>query len=119
MDDLTKMTPEELANWQSQWKPHSPHYILAEKEWQRRERLHQHELDLELIQKQVKWMKFSAVIGFLGVIIGAIITVSLSKCEPFTPQQSVLPKVQKETNRPPLIQQTIRNGLVEQNRRRQ
>jgi hypothetical protein len=63
---LAAMSPKELAAWQFQQPKDGPHQILASHEWQRR-----------LIAEQVKWMKFSIMIGFVGVIIGALITAWL------------------------------------------
>ena len=51
--------------------------VLADRDLARRdaerEREAQHELDRKLIAEQVKWMKFSAVIGVLGTILGALL----------------------------------------------
>lgn len=71
---LKEMSPEKLAEWQAGWKESTDKHILAEKEWQRRFMLEQHELDKRLILEQVKWMKISVVVGFLGILIGAVIT---------------------------------------------
>ena len=71
--NLKKKSDDRLADWQSQFHPNSDTYILAEKEWQRRERLEQHELDLKILREQTKWMKFSAALGVVAVIVGAIL----------------------------------------------
>jgi hypothetical protein len=109
-DDLKKKSPEELSLWQAGWKPRSEYDILAEKEWQRRFMLEQHELDKYLLKQQVKWMKFAAFIGFIGILIGAIITgiatllttniqaiKQIETLKPIIQQQTVLP-----TSAPPL-----------------
>jgi hypothetical protein len=59
-------------------RPNSLRANLAEQELQRRERLQQHELARKLLLEQVQWMKFSAVVGLLGTIGGAIIGAVLA-----------------------------------------
>jgi len=99
-EELKNKSAEQLANWQSGWKPRTPYDILAEKEWQRRFMLEQHELDKHLLKQQVKWMKFSAIIGFIGILIGAIITalaVFLSTNIQATKQiESLKPTIQQQ-----------------------
>jgi hypothetical protein len=45
MTDLTRMTDEELAQWQARQK--GEFLILSEQEWQRRARVEQHDLNLK------------------------------------------------------------------------
>ena len=75
------MSDQELASWQAEWKQNSNFHILAEKEWERRARERQHELDLALMFKQVRWMKYSVmasvIAALLGAIVGAILQASL------------------------------------------
>ena len=72
-DELKNISDSELATIQASNHHQSEEYILAEKEWQRRERLKQHELDLVLMSKQVRAMKFSAILGVVAVLAGAIV----------------------------------------------
>ena len=64
---LIKMTNKELAAWQSQFPIDSPQYIIAIQEWNRRS-----------LMEQTKWMKRSVYIGFIGVLIGAILTAVIA-----------------------------------------
>jgi len=64
---------EELAVRGERNDPLSAEGILLDKEWKRRLMKEQHELDLKLIAKQVRWMKFSAILGVLAVLAGAIV----------------------------------------------
>ena len=71
------MSDVKLSEWQAEYPTNSPQSIFAEKEWLRRERIEQHKLDLELLSKQVKWMKFSAILGVIATLVGAIIGSNL------------------------------------------
>ena len=51
---------------------------LANNELERRNRIHQHELDLKLITKQVRWMKFSVCAIIIAAIISGILGYYLS-----------------------------------------
>lgn len=101
-DDLKNKSPEELSKFQAGWKPRSECDILSEKEWQRRFMLEQHELDKRLLKEQVKWMKFSALIGFIGILIGAIITGIATFLT-----TNIQVKLQRESSRPIIQQQTV------------
>ena len=74
-EDIKKRSPEELAQIRTNKIDTSLHAILIDKEFERRVRLEQHGLDLQLIAKQVRWMKFSVaatiISALLGVILGA------------------------------------------------
>jgi hypothetical protein len=65
---LLKLSDAELALWQSDYPQGSPHYILAEFEWQRR-----------INAEQVKATKFSAWIGVAGTLLGAALGFVLSQ----------------------------------------
>jgi len=73
IEDLKNMNDVELAKWQVDWKEHSHCYVLAQKEWERRAREKQHELDLDLMFKQVQWMKYSVIASATSALIGAIV----------------------------------------------
>ncbi|MES2948644.1 MAG: hypothetical protein V4858_08890 [Pseudomonadota bacterium] len=70
--EVAKKSDQELATWQSQFPPDSPHAIFAGHEWQRR-----------LTVAQVGAMKFAAYVGvagsLLGIVIGAFLGASLQK----------------------------------------
>jgi hypothetical protein len=69
---------QQLARWQAGRPGNSAKYILAEKEWQRRLLAKQHDLNLEVLEKQKEFnreiAKYSSKMGFAGVIVGALIT---------------------------------------------
>ena len=86
---LPKMTDKELAAWQAQFPIDSTQYVIAVQEWNRRS-----------LMEQTKWMKRSIYIGFLGIIIGAILTAFVTWLLP--PQQSdnkISPQNQATENR--------------------
>jgi hypothetical protein len=72
-ETLKKMPDDELVRFQGQHENNAQYRILAEKEFQRRERAEQHELDLNLIADQVRWMKFSAILSAAAAIVAAIV----------------------------------------------
>lgn len=96
-DRLINMSDDELAKFQEGCQPDSYPYIIAEKEWQRRERIEQHKLDLDLINKQVKWMKFSAILGVVSVIIGAVVGAYLQKNWSQQPQPTIQQEISEST----------------------
>lgn len=106
-DDLKNKSPEELSRFQAGWKPRSEYDILSEKEWQRRFMLEQHELDKRLLKEQVKWMKFAAFIGFIGILIGAIITGIATFLT-----TNIQATRQIEPLKPTIQQQTVSSALV-------
>lgn len=65
---LARMSDKDLALWQSQHPSDSPQYILAQFEWNRR-----------LTAEQTKWARWSVIVGFIGVIIGALLQRWLEK----------------------------------------
>jgi len=103
MEDLEDKSYRALAQWQAGWKPSTDKYILAELEWERRarEKQHlldqellnnQHELNLIILEKQSKLTKFSIAVGFIGVVIGAVLGAFM---------QYYLTNVQPSINVPP------------------
>lgn len=91
-ENLPGKTDEELAVCQSKWQPNSDGHILIEKEWQRRARIAQHELDVKLIKDQVKWMKFSAIVGVVAALAGVCLAAFLQhKFPPRQPKESKPP----------------------------
>jgi hypothetical protein len=81
MDDQTRplaetvkrMSDEELAAFRADKGDTSLSAIMAEREFERRARLEQHRLDLDLVLRQVQWMKFAAILGSVATLIGAIV----------------------------------------------
>ncbi|ODC02034.1 hypothetical protein A3197_21550 [Candidatus Thiodiazotropha endoloripes] len=84
MDDLKNKSDQELAQWQAGWKPSTDKYILAEIEWANRAREKQHQLDqallksqhdlnLIILDKQSKLTKLAISVGFIGVLVGALL----------------------------------------------
>lgn len=92
-DNLKKKDDDQLASWQSQFRPGSDTFILAEKEWRRREMIEQHKLDVKLMSKQVRSMKFTAIIGVIatlaGAALGAYLQYSLSQRPPKNTQSTI------------------------------
>jgi hypothetical protein len=69
-DEIRNMPDEELAAWRANATPDNLRAILAREEQERRARLHQHELDLDLVARQVHWMKFTAILSAVMTVIG-------------------------------------------------
>ena len=63
---LKGLSQDELAAWQSRRDAGSAKWILAEKEWERRARV-----------EDAKWQRYSALIGLLGVVVGAILSLAV------------------------------------------
>jgi hypothetical protein len=85
-DRLRSHTDAQLASAKADRTPGNLQVILVDREIARRERLHQHELDLKLIAEQVRWMKFTAILGpvttIIGIIVGALLTFWLQQSQP-------------------------------------
>jgi hypothetical protein len=95
-DDLKNKTDDELAKFQADIRGRVEYDILIEKEWERRARIKQHELDVKLMTKQVNAVKFSAILGVAAVIAGAIVGASLQYMLREPPQQCTQLLIQKE-----------------------
>jgi len=72
-EELKSKSVEELAILGERNSPISAEGILVSEERQRRYRLEQHKLDMELMIKQVRSMRFAAIIGVIATLIGAIL----------------------------------------------
>ncbi|MDA8082183.1 MAG: hypothetical protein M0024_00830 [Nitrospiraceae bacterium] len=59
---LHKMSPEKLASWQAKHPMDSPQYIIALQEWNRR-----------TMVRQVRWMKFSAILAAITAVVTVFI----------------------------------------------
>ncbi len=90
---LSNMLDIELASWQANSNNEIVRAIVAEKEWQRRARLEQdqftkanmerqNEINTSLVEKQVKWIKFSAILTAVATlaagIAGSLVTYMLT-----------------------------------------
>lgn len=64
---LSKMTNKDLAIWQSKHPIDSPQYLIALQEWNRR-----------ALVEQINVTKWSAIMGFLGVILGVLLTATFN-----------------------------------------
>lgn len=100
IDDMKTKTDAELATIQARHHHQEEPYILAEKEWQRRLMNEQNELNKELLDKQSKLIKLSIVVGFSGIVIGAIIGAALTVIGP-TILSKVIPPTQKVSSEQP------------------
>lgn len=73
--ELELMPDEQLAVWQSGWKPASANFVLAEREWQRRQAYRalaeQFKLEDRLARANRWWGIGAAVIGVIGALLGA------------------------------------------------
>lgn len=65
LEEVRKMPDEELAACQADIVPTNLRAMLAKQEQERRARVHQHELDRQLMFEQVRWMKFTAIRSLL------------------------------------------------------
>ena len=92
------MSDAELVAFQSgQSEYTSVQTIFFEKEFERRERLEQHKLDLKLMAERLRWMKFAVILtagasiiaAIVGAIAGAILALWLQPI--LTPKQPELP----------------------------
>ena len=61
-ENLSNMSNKELAKFQAGYLPEDAQFIIAQHEWNRR-----------LMKEQVSAMRFCAVIGLLGVALGAFV----------------------------------------------
>lgn len=100
-EDLRNISLEDLAIFRADKLEGSLPVILADKEFERRARLEQHKLDLDLVFEQVRWMKFTAILAsvttLLGAIVGAILTFWLQKNPPIKQSQLPTRSSQQET----------------------
>jgi hypothetical protein len=93
-ETLRGLSDVDLAAYRSDKVDSSVQGTLAQKELERRARVHQHELDLKLVANQVRWMKFSAILTaastLIGTIAGALLTMWLQR-DPQSKQANTLP----------------------------
>ncbi len=100
IEQVRQMSYDELVEYRVNKLEYSMPAILAEQEFERRARVHQHELDLDLLFKQGRWMKFSTIATVAATLIGAILGVLLtfwlqSNPQPKQPESPVRPAQQQ------------------------
>ena len=83
--------------------------ILLEKEFERRERIEQHELDLQLIERQVRWMKFAVIATILSALLGVILGAYLQRNWPADQQQKPTQSIKEEIPVSPLAHPVTTN----------
>lgn len=66
--ELARMPDKDLAAWQAKFPSDSPQFILAQYEWHRR-----------ITADQIKTMRWAALIGLGGIILGVLLTKVLEK----------------------------------------
>jgi len=107
-DDIRKYSHEDLAQTRTNKIDTSLLAILIDKEFERRARLEQHQLDLQLIAKQVRWMKFSVAATIISALLGVIVGAYLQRNWPLPqPQMTTRPVEQKTIVSPPVPQEAL------------
>jgi hypothetical protein len=92
---LKGYTTEAIVTFTANRLPDSLEVLLANRELAQRDAHHarseQHELDLKLIAEQVRWMKFTAILGavttIIGTILGVLLTIWLQRDPPIKQQE--------------------------------
>lgn len=97
-DNIKDIPLEKLAEQRYGLMDTAPNAILIDNEIERQKRMHQHQLDLDLVMKQVRWMKFSVLAGVLSALLGVILGWLLQRNWPPAQPQNITPKVQSETS---------------------
>lgn len=73
---LELMSDEQLAVWQAGWKPMSASFIMADREWQRRQTFRALAEQFRLEERVAKinrwWGIGAAIIGVVGGIVGTL-----------------------------------------------
>jgi len=113
-DDIKDTSLKNLAEQRYGLDNNHPTAILIDNEIERRKRLHQHDLDSDLVAKQVRWTKWStlATVGatIIGAIIGALVTFWLQNTpqpkQPESPPQSA-PQQSGETTSVDRIEKAV------------
>jgi hypothetical protein len=97
IDSLRKMDDVELASTKADRLPNDKVVTLVNQEFGRRERVHQHELNAQLIANQVRWMTFSMILGSAATIIGGIVGIVLALSLQKTPSSALTPTPTRST----------------------
>jgi hypothetical protein len=97
-DKFSNMSDDKLAEVQDGLLGNPRENILIENEWRRRERIEQHKLDLDLVAKQVRWMKFSVFAGIISALLGVILGWFLQRHWPASQPQNAKSPIQSRTS---------------------
>lgn len=76
--DCENLSIDDLAELRAGIADNSQKAVLIDNEIDRKKRIHQHELDLKLLNKQAKLMKTSNIIIAISTIAGAIVGALLT-----------------------------------------
>lgn len=106
-DELKSLSDAELAARHNNSGPGSLTIILADKEFERRARVEQHELNMKLMAEQERWMKSTAKVSawvtlaaaLIGATAGVLLTFWLQGTPP--PMKSEPQKTQVQTQSEP------------------
>lgn len=96
-EDIRKYSDIQLAELRGGIKDGTPRAILIDKEFETRARIKQHELDLKLIARQVRWMKFAVIATILSTLLGVILGAYLQRNWPIAQQQKPAQSIQEKT----------------------
>ncbi len=103
-DDIKDIPLEKLAERRYGLNDTAPNAILIDNEIERRKRLHQHELDLDLVLRQVRWMKFSVLATVISVLLGVTLGFWLERSLSPTCSETTIDKsTQQKSNISPLV----------------
>jgi len=108
IEQVRRMSDGELVDFRANKIDTSVDAIVADREFEHRARVHQHDLDLDLLFKQGRWMKFSAMATAAATLIGTIVGALLT----FWLQSNPQPK-QPESPRRPAQEQTGQTSSVD------
>ena len=97
------MSDDDLAKVQDGLRGNPRENILIENEWRRRERIEQHKLDLDLVLRQVRWMKFSVSAGVISALLGVILGWLLQRNWPPAQPQTTTQSVEQKTTVSPSV----------------
>jgi hypothetical protein len=76
INDIENFSPEQLASLID--SNNTAHALLVGGELDRRKSVRQHELDLKLITKQVRWLQISIITTLIGDVLGSFLTYYLT-----------------------------------------
>ena len=106
-DELARKPIAEIDKIREGLPPDNPEALQIDRLYARIARNEQHTLDLKLIERQVRWMKFAAIIGVIatiaGAILGALLTTLIPTCQRQAPLQKSISQPQQNTASPTLL----------------
>jgi hypothetical protein len=95
-DETTERQDREIAKDIAIHHPSEEEATLAHLEFQRKLTKEQHQLDIRLMTKQVRAMRFAAILGVITAIVGAIVGAYLQHMWSQQPPRCAQPTVQQE-----------------------